>query len=260
MSGEDIAQLLRGIGLRSPADVLRAFLQHATKSKLSPAQVLEELVAIEWRERDAKNLERRLRLARLGNFLPVDKFDWDHPKKIDRDLYEELLNLDFVERGENVLLRGQAGAGKTTLAQNLGHAALKAGYSVRFTTLATALTDLLKQESLPALDRRLRRYVNPHLLIIDEIGYIPCDNRSADVLYNIITRRHEQSATVITTNLSFKQWGTVFPGAACIAALIDRFAQHLHVLDIDAESYRPKKPREPQPPTAARARRRTVGA
>jgi DNA replication protein DnaC len=101
------------------------------------------------------------------------------------------------------------------------------------------LTDLLRRESLPALERCLRqRYLSPHILIIDELGYLPCDSRSADLLYNIISRRHESKATVITTNLAYKQWGTVFPGAACVVALVDRFAEHCHVVDIDADSWR----------------------
>jgi len=90
------------------------------------------------------------------------------------------------------------------------------------------------------------------LLILDELGYLPYDSRSADLLYNIISRRHEARSTVITTNLSFKRWGTVFPGAACVAALIDRFVQHCHVMDIDAESWREKESREFSPPRKRR--------
>jgi DNA replication protein DnaC len=124
------------------------------------------------------------------------------------------------------------------LAKAIGQAALERGYSVRFSTLASALADLLQQESLPAFERRLKRYLHPDLLILDELGYLPCDTRAADLLYNIVNRRHEDCSTVITTNLSFKQWGTVFPGAACVVALVDRFAQHCHRVDIDADSWR----------------------
>jgi hypothetical protein len=106
--------------------------------------------------------------------------------------------------------------------------------TVRFCTLAGMLADLLRRDSLPALEQRLWRYLSPKLLICDEIGYLPCDSRSADRLYTIVSRRHENKSIVITTNLSFRQWGTVFPGAACVAALVDRFVQHCHVLDIDA--------------------------
>ena len=121
-----------------------------------------------------------------------------------------------------------------------------------------ALADLLKQESLPAFERRLGKYVRPDLLVLDELGYVPCDSRSADLLYSIISRRHEKASTIISTNLAFKQWGTVFPGAACVAALVDRFAQHLHTIDIDAESWRQKS--EPPPTRPAKPKQKRVAA
>jgi DNA replication protein DnaC len=245
---DGVVEGLRSLGFRSKPEALKALLEQATKHRLSPVQTCEKLVALERTERDARNLTARSRAATLGTFKPLDQFDWSHPKKIDRALYEHLLTMDFIPQAHNVLLRGASGIGKTMLAQNLGLTALQHGYTVRFTTLAAALADLLKQESLPALERRLKRYTLPSLLILDEIGYVPCDSRSADLLYNIISRRHENRSTVITTNLAFKRWGTVFPGAACVAALVDRFVQHCHVMDIDAESWREKESRDFSPP------------
>jgi len=242
MSNDDVATQLQQLGFRVSLPALRAFFEHTTKSRIGPVEVCEKLVEMERRERDSRNLLARTRLATLGKFATLDRFDWNHPRSIDRSLYEHLhSSLDFIDRGDNVLLRGQSGVGKTMLAQNLGFAALTRGYSVRFTSLAALLTDLLRRESLPALERCLRqRYLSPHILICDELGYLPCYNRSADLLYNIISRRHESKSTVITTNLAYKLWGTVFPGAACVAALVDRFAQHCHVIDIDADSWRQK--------------------
>jgi DNA replication protein DnaC len=241
MMSDAIREVLDGLtalGMRAPHDALRAFLAHATKQRLGPVELVEQLVALERRERDGRNLARRTRMARLGKVTPLDGFDWSHPQQIDRARVERLFSLDFVTAGENVLLRGPSGVGKTTLAKHLGTEALRAGYTVCFCTFAEALADLLKQESLPALERRLRRYTAPMLLILDEIGYLPCDSAAADLLFNIVTRRHEARSIVITTNLSFKQWGSLFAGAACVAALVDRFAQHCHTIDIVAESWR----------------------
>ena len=256
---DDLGDRLRRLCLRARKDAIAAFLAHVHKSRIGPTETIEQLVDLEERARVAVNLARRTRFACLGTFKTMDRFDWSHPEKIERPLVERLLELDFVEQGENVLLKGGSGLGKTLIAQNLGHAALAAGFTVRFSTLAAALADLLSQESMPAFERRLRRYTRPDLLILDELGYLPCDTRAADILYNIISRRHEQRSTVITTNLAFKQWGNTFPGAACVVALVDRFAQHCHRVEIVGESYRDKHrldPDRPKPSTTKSRRKR----
>ena len=235
----DLPKLLDKIGLRLPPQTLSALLTHAAKSKLSPTQILEAVCEAEVRERDARNLQRRQKAATIGSHKPLDLFDWNHPRSIDRELFEHLhQSLDFVDRGENVLLRGPTGIGKTTLAQHLGMRALERGMSVQFSTLPTTLADLLRQESLPATERRLRRYVSPDLLILDELGYVPCDARAADLFFHIVSRRHERKSIVITTNLSYKLWASVFPDATCLGAIVDRFAHHCHTLDVDADSWR----------------------
>src|SRR5829696_1092247 len=207
MPTHDIADMLRSLGVRVSREALLALITHATTARLSPVQTFEELVALARRERDHRNLAARTKAATLGTLKPLDRFDWNHPRTIERELIDELTTLDFIAKGHNVLLRGPSGVGKTML----------------------------------ALERRLRKYTAPALLILDEIGYLPCSRQSADLLYNIISRRHETRSLILTTNLPFKQWSTVFPGAACVAALIDRFVQHCHILDIDADSWRQKE-------------------
>jgi DNA replication protein DnaC len=241
MPTPDVADMLRSLGVGVSREALLALIAHATTARLSPVQTLEELVALARRERDQRNLAARTKAATIGTCKPLERFDWNHPRILQRELVDDLCTLDFVTKGHNVLIRGPSGVGKTMLAQNLAMLALQRGDTVRFTTLSAALADLLKQESPPALERRLRKYTAPALLILDEIGYLPCTRQSADLLYNIISRRHESRSLVLTTNLPFKQWGTVFPGAACVSAMIDRFVQHCHIVDIEADSWRQKE-------------------
>lgn len=245
MTSVNLVELCRTVGLRADAAAIQSLLVHAAKAKYSPAQCVEQLCILEQREREVANLQRRRTIATLGNPKPMDKFDWNHPRKVDRALFDrQRETLDFMQSGHNMLLRGQPGVGKTTLAQYLGFRALERGHTVLFTSLSAALGDLLRQESLPATQRRLKRYTLPDLLILDELGYCPCDSRAADLLFNIISTRHEKRSTIITTNLSYKDWPSIFRDASCLGALIDRFAQHCHTLDVDAESWRAVRARD----------------
>jgi DNA replication protein DnaC len=221
---------------------------------------VESLVEVERTERDARNLAARTKRAAVGPHKTMNLFEWDHPRKIDRALCEEqVLTLAFVPTRSNVLLRGAAGLGKTMLEQNTATAALAAGLIVCFTNVGTALADLLRQESIPAVERRIKRYTSVDVLCLDELGYVPCDARAADLLFQIISRRHEKASTIIATNLAFQEWGPMFHGAASLVPLIDRFTQHLITIDIEGESYRQKeKGKPPTPPrTPSRAPART---
>ena len=124
------------------------------------------------------------------------------------------------------------------IAKNVAHQAVLQGYSVRCVTAADLLLDLGGQETSRALERRLRAYVKPRLVVLDELGYLTYDNRAADLLFQIISRRYERGSLLVTTNLAFKAWGAVFPNAACVTALIDRLTHHAEILTLTGESYR----------------------
>jgi DNA replication protein DnaC len=206
---------------------------------------LQEVLAIEERERQKRSLERRLRHSRVSAFKPMADFDWDWPKQIDREAVDELFSLAFVKSGHNTVLVGPNGVGKTMILKNVAHQAVVRGHTVRFATASDMLSDLAAQESSAALGRRLRRYTMPHLLCVDEVGYLSYDNRYADLLFEVVTRRYDaQKPLLLSTNKAFSEWSEVFPHAACVVTLVDRLIHRAEVIEIDAESYRLKEAKE----------------
>ena len=205
---------------------------------------LEQLLTWELTERKERSLERRLASAKLGRFKPLTEFDWQWPTKIDQQAIHQLMQLDFIEETSNIILLGSNGVGKSTIAQNLAYHAVIQGHTALFTTAANMLNDLAAQDGDNALRRRLRYYTKPKFLLIDEVGYLSYSNRHADLLFEIISRRYEQSSTLVTTNRPFSEWNEVFPNAACVVSLIDRLVHHSEVIAIEGESYRMKEAHE----------------
>ncbi len=229
---------LRRLGLVGTAETLNDLVARATRARWSPTQLLEHVAQAELDDRARRRLERQLRAARLGRFKPLADFEWDWPKQIPRPTVDRVLSLDFVANGENVVLVAPQGLGKTMLAKNLLHQAVLVGYSALFITASDLLLDLSSRDTARALERRLRAYTRPQILAIDEIGYLAYDNHAADLLFQIVSRRYEHRSIVVTTNLAFKQWHTVFPNASCAVALIDRLTHHADIIPIEGESYR----------------------
>jgi DNA replication protein DnaC len=205
---------------------------------------LARVLEIEESERQCRSLKRRLDNARLGAFKPLADFDYDWPQELDRALLGELFTLAFLEGATNLILVGPNGLGKTMLAKNLLHQAVLSGHTARFTLASDMLHDLAAQDSSTQLARRLRRYTGPQLLCIDEVGYLSYDARYADLLFEVITRRYQQRATVLTTNKPFGEWNQVFPNAACVVTLVDRLVHRSEILALAGDSYRLKEAKE----------------
>jgi len=205
---------------------------------------LSHWLSWELTERKQRSLERRLSSAKLGRFKPLTEFNWQWPSKIDQAAVQRLMQLDFLTEASNIIILGSNGVGKSTIAQNLGYKAVMQGHTVLFTTAANMLNDLAAQDGDNALRRRLTYYAKPKLLIIDEVGYLSYSNRHADLLFEIINRRYEKNATIVTTNRPFSEWNDVFPNAACVVSLIDRLVHHSEVLAIEGDSYRMKEAQE----------------
>lgn len=254
MSDLALQQRLRALGLTGAADAFDDVVALATKKRWSTTQVLEHIAGIEERDRTKRGLERRLSRSQLGKFKTIADYDWNWPTKIDRALVEASVALHFLGAARNVVLVAPQGLGKTMIAQNIAHQAIVAGHSVLFITAAKMLLDLGGQETSRALERRLTYYAKQSLLVLDEVGYLAFDNRNADLLFQVVSRRYERKSIVLTTNLAFKEWPTIFPNAACATALIDRVIHHADVVSIEGKSYRL---REAEDAAAAKAGSKT---
>jgi DNA replication protein DnaC len=243
----NLPESLAAIGLRHTAANLDDLVAMATKRRWSPTQLFEHVVDVEQQERARRSLERRTERSKLGRFRSMADFDWAWPSRIDRDAVEAAVRLDFLPQARNVVLVAPQGLGKTMIAQNIVHAALLGGHSALFVTASQLLLDLGAQESARALDRRLRYYTSRPLLCIDEIGYLSYDARNADLLFQVVSRRYERKSLVLTTNLAFSEWPTIFPNAACTTALIDRVIHHAEILAIEGDSYRKREAEAAKP-------------
>ena len=217
------------------------FAATAAKNSLSHLDYLAQLIEGEATQRGDRAVTRRIQSARFPVIKTLDTFCWDWPKKINRLQIKDLFRLQFIEDHANVILLGTVGLGKTHLATALGYAACQQGMSVLFANAIDVINTLHAAQTQGTLKAELRKYTNPALLILDEIGYLPIDQRGADLLFQVISARYERGSIILTTNKAFKQWPTIFNGDSTItAAVLDRLLHHGHTIVLEGTSYRMK--------------------
>ena len=180
-TNNSLATQLKLIGLRALPTQLDDFIARVTKARCSAHQILEEIAKAEATERSRRSLERRLRISGIKRFKPMADFDWSWPTKIEREVIERALTLDFIHEARNFVLVGQNGLGKTMIAQNICHLAVLTGCSVLFRTAAAIVEDL-RHEMFEGRRRKLRSYGRVDLLCIDELAYLSFDDKAADIL------------------------------------------------------------------------------
>ncbi len=204
---------------------------------------LLRLAELELLDRERRLVERRIRQARFPAVKGLESFDFAAIPSLNKLLVLELARCEYIERRENVIALGPSGTGKTHVALGLGLAACQKGLSVGFTTAAALVHELLEardERRLLRLQKQLEAY---KLLIVDELGFVPLSTTGAELLFEVFARRYEQGSVIITSNLPFDEWTSVFGTERLTGALLDRLTHHVHILELNGDSYRLKASR-----------------
>jgi DNA replication protein DnaC len=207
---------------------------------------LLRLAELELLERERRLVERRIRQARFPTVKSLDSFDFAAIPSLNKLLVLELARGEYIERRENVIALGNSGTGKTHVALGLGLAACQKGLAVGFTTVAALVHELLEARDERRLLRLQQQLAGHKLLILDELGYVPLSLTGAELLFEVFSRRYERGSVLVTSNLPFDEWTSVFGPERLTGALLDRLTHHVHILEMNGESYRLKTSRRRQ--------------
>jgi DNA replication protein DnaC len=264
---ERLHTTLTTLGLKAVEARLENVLEQAAQQEPSYADFLDELLRNEVEARRSRYLRARLQLAHLPFQKNFEQFDFAFQPSLDERQIRELRSLRFVHEASNVIFLGPPGVGKTHLSVALAEAAIQEGFGAYFMTAHDLVTDLGRAYREGRLDRRMRVYLAPKVLIIDEMGYLPLDEMGATIFFQLVSARYERGSIILTSNKSYSDWGTIFGDPIIATAILDRLLHHSTTINIRGESYRLKDRRRagllprseqsvpPAEPAASRSRR-----
>ena len=236
-----IQENLKTLKLYRTQELIENSLEEASKKNLSYSDFIDQLLTQEVAAKKEKNISMRTSLAKFPFIKTLENFDFDFQPSIDKKRIKELTACRFIANGENVIFLGPPGVGKTHLAVALGIKAVTEGYRTYFTQAMPLIASLSKAYSENRIEERLKFYCYAKLLIIDEIGYIPIDRHGAHLFFQLISRRYEKGALILTSNRSFSQWNEIFGDPVIATAILDRMLHHSTTINIKGNSYRLKE-------------------
>jgi DNA replication protein DnaC len=221
--------------------------RQCAEEKTDFPRYLLRLTEMELLDRERRSTERRIRQARFPVVKSLDTFDFLSIPSLNKTLVMELARCEYLARKENLLLLGNSGTGKTHIALALGLAACQRGHRVRFLTAASLVSELIEARDEKYLLRFQKQMAAYELLIVDELGYVPLSKTGAELLFETFSQRYERASTLVTSNLPFQEWTEVFGSERLTGALLDRITHHVHILEMNADSYRLKQSRRKRP-------------
>ncbi len=230
--------LLKQLRLPTVAKNYETLARQAAESGQPYPEYLMALLERELSQRDVNRRRRLLRQARFPITYCLDTYDFTLMPSLSKPKVLELASGDFISKAQNVVLLGQIGTGKTHVATALGYAACESGYKVRFFTAAALISQLLEAHEQNRLSRLENSLLKQHLIIIDELGFVPFSQQGAQMLFTFISQRYQRASLLITTNLPFTEWTQVFQDTRLLGALLDRLTHHCHILEFRGESHR----------------------
>lgn len=236
-----LSKMLEKFFLYDTANHVEELCKNAAQNNLSHRDFLLKILDNESALRHDRIVARLIREAHFPNIKTIDTFDWDHPSSIPKAMVSNALNLDFVEQKGHLIFLGPGGVGKTHLAQAVGYAACQKEIKTLFTTAADMINHLVASHADHSLERSLKKYCSPKLLIIDELGYLPLDKQGRDLFFQVISKRAESGSVILTTNKPFKDWNELFQDNAVATAIAERLIEHGDLIKIEGSSYRVKK-------------------